>query len=60
MSECFAVAYHIENLRPNHRRLPDHSDVRRLLRENESVHLMVLLDHARIGDPAVSVIVTQR
>jgi len=44
-------AHHVENVRPYHRRLADHSNARRLLREDECLHLVVLLDYARISRP---------
>ena len=48
-SKGLAVADHIENVAGDHWRLPDHANLRGLLRQDEPGDLVILLDHSAIG-----------
>src|SRR5580704_4822625 len=47
--ECLAIAGHIKNILGKYRVLADHTDIRGPLREDECIHLVVLLDYTAVG-----------
>src|ERR1700733_4979205 len=49
--KCVAVAYHIEYVLADHWRLADYTNVCGFGSQDESVHFMILLNHARVCGP---------